>query len=228
MDELKRIRAVYTERDARGMRSMYSLFSGHSFYQNVVKTRMLASSVFEAFGPDLSEIRVLDVGCGGGAFLRSLIELGAAPGNLMGTEFLEDRLSKAALMSPTGITWHLGDLGFDHQDGFDLVTANTVFSSVLDDSIRTQLAGEMWEKLRVGGWVMIFDFRYNNPSNKYVRKVTRQELARYWPARRVTYSTGLLAPPLARRLPCGNYVFHELVTAICPPLRSHFVYMAQK
>ncbi len=192
--------------------------------QNRVIGRLLASTV----GPDLSDLRVLDVGCGTGGFLRQLIGWGAEPGKLAGTEYQEDRLEEARRRTASAVHWHLGDLDFAGPETFDLVTVNTVFSSILDDSVRSALAREMWRVLKPGGWCLILDFRYNNPANPNVRKVTRSQLNAYWPAAAQRYQTLQLAPPIARRLARAPRLATELLVTLVPPLRSHFVYMARK
>lgn len=192
--------------------------------QNRVIGQLLASTV----GPDLSEIRALDVGCGTGGFLRQLIGWGAEPGKLAGTEYQEDRLAEARRRTAAGVHWHLGDLDFAAPQTFDLVAANTVFSSILDEAIRIALAQEMWRVLKPGGWCLILDFRYNNPANPNVRKVTRSQLQSYWPASAQRYQTLQLAPPIARRLARAPRLATELLVTLMPPLRSHFVYVARK
>jgi SAM-dependent methyltransferase len=192
--------------------------------QNRVIGRLLASTV----GPDLSHVRALDVGCGTGRFLRELIGWGAEPGRLAGTEYQEDRLEQARLRTAVGVHWHLGDLDFAAPHSFDLVAANTVFSSILANDARAALAREMWRVLKPGGWCLIFDFRYNNPANPNVRKVTRRQLDSYWPATARHYQTLQLAPPIARRLARAPRLVSELLVTLTPVLRSHFVYMARK
>ncbi|CCK78977.1 methyltransferase, type 11 [Desulfobacula toluolica Tol2] len=226
--EVKRIQRVYAERDASGRKALYEWHRPEIIQQDAARRRIAATLLANTIGRDISKVRVLDVGCGSGTFLRTLVEWGAYPENLVGTELLTDRLKKAQQCSAPGIDWHIGELDFAESDRFDLVVTNTVFSSILDKAIRTQLATDMWRVLKPGGWIMVFDFRYNNPSNRKVRKVTRQELRGYWPAIDERYQTLLLAPPIARRLASAPYLISELLTGFIPLLRSHFIYMAQK
>jgi SAM-dependent methyltransferase len=228
MNEMNRIRDVYTERDKNGKRMLYDWHNLCALYQSAVKERMFSNMLKKSIGEDVTSLQVLDVGCGEGAFLRKLIEWGAKPKNLVGSEFLEDRLLRAASISPNGVHWHLGGLDFDNDSLFDLVSAHTVFTSILNDEDRASLANEMWEKVKPGGWIMIFDFRYNNPSNSDVRKLTRKEMIKWWPSNQSFYQSGLLAPPLSRRLVGNNYFVAEFLTLLLPFLRSHFVYMARK
>jgi len=172
--------------------------------------------------------RALDVGCGTGGFLRQLIDWGATPSNLVGTELQQDRLDLAAPRTASGVRWHCGSLTALPGASADLIAANTVFSSVLDQEVRQQLAADMWRVLRPGGWSLVFDFRYNNPKNPHVRRVTRSELDGFWPGERQQYRTLLLAPPISRALAGLPALVTETLAALAPPLRSHFIYMVQK
>lgn len=226
--ETERIRSVYAARDRQGKKTLYGWQKQNVRYFDSCRERLFSSGLYFAFGEDLSEVRVLDVGCGSGAFLRKLVEWGAVPARLTGTELLQDRLDIARRKSPAEIDWRLGDLDFAADESFDLVCAHTVLSSVLTDNERSALAEQMISKLKPGGWIMVFDFRYDNPSNPDVRKVARSQLRDWWPGTRQYYRTGLLAPPLARRLVGSSWLLAELLTTVFPPLRSHFIYLVQK
>lgn len=227
--EISRIQSVYTERDAAGRRSLYAWHRPEVRQQESEKEAVAASLLARTIGTNLYDIHVLDVGCGTGGFLRTLVDWGAQPSNLVGTEFLQDRLDIARRSSPPDIKWHLGGLDVAASGSFDLVVTNTVFSSILVHDDRFALAQEMWRVLKPGGWVMVFDFRYDNPSNPNVRKVVRSELRGYWPgAVNEQYQTLLLAPPIARRVIPVSRLAGEVLTATLPFLRSHFYFMAQR
>jgi len=224
----KRMRNAYSKRDAVGKKRLYAWYRDEVKQQEASKLFVFSSFIYKAFGEDLSNIRVVDVGCGKGEFLRALIEWGASPSKIIGTEFLEDRLEIARMRSPSAIDYHLGGLDFLEQSGIDLAVTNTVFSSILDAEDRQELAQEMWRIVAPGGWIMVFDFRYNNPSNPDVHKVTKSELQQLWNGSRHQYTTLLLAPPLARKIIPISPLFGEILAKLFPFLRSHFVYMVQK
>lgn len=226
--EQERIRAVYRAWHGGNAIAEYAWHRPEVIEQVAVQARVVGGLLTATVGPDLRETHVLDVGCGSGGFLRQLISWGAEPANLAGTEYQEDRLANARRCTAAGVRWHLGDLEFAEPCSFDLVTANTVFSSILDNAARVALAAEMWRVVKPGGWCMVFDFRYDNPSNPNVRKLTRSEVGALWPAVAWHYRTLQLAPPLARRLAFAPHLVAGLLEALVPPLRSHFVYMAQK
>ncbi|NOY72928.1 MAG: class I SAM-dependent methyltransferase [Gammaproteobacteria bacterium] len=226
--EIDRVRKVYEGRDGSGAKQRYAWFQPDVIQRQHHLDRALAIFLKEAYGENLSNMSALDVGCGTGGFLRSLVDYGVDPRRLIGTEFLPDRLEQAQAMSVSGIRWVHGDLeSITGQDKFDLVSAFTVFSSVLDDAHRKKLAGDMWDKVLPGGWVLIFDFAINNPRNQNVRKVTVEELNGYWPSERWVTKRLILAPPVARRLTKISYAASEFLSLI-PLLRSHFIYMVQK
>lgn len=226
--EQERIRAVYRAWHHGKPVPEYSWHRPEVMEGAAAQNRVIGQLLACTVGGDLSDLRVLDVGCGTGGFLRQLIGWGAEPGKLAGTEYQEDRLEDARRRTAAGVHWHLGDLDFAAPQTFDLVAANTVFSSILDDKVSSALAREMWRVLKPGGWCLILDFRYNNPANPNVRKVTRSQLNSYWPASAHRYQTLQLAPPIARRLARAPRLATELLVTLMPPLRSHFVYMARK
>ena len=189
-----------------------------------VLSRMLASTV----GTDLANVHAVDVGCGTGGFLRQLIDWGATPAHLVGTELQQDRLDLAAPRTANGVRWHCGALTALPAGSADLIAAHTVFSSILDQEVRQQLAADMWRVLRPGGWALVFDFRYNNPKNPHVRRVTRVELDGFWPGEHQQFRTLLLAPPISRALAGLSALVTETLAALAPALRSHFLYMVQK
>ncbi len=228
VDEIDRVRKAYEARDRDSVIQRYAWYQPDVIHRQYHLNRALASCLRMAYGEDLSHMSVLDVGCGTGAFLRTLVEYGADPHRLTGTEFLPDRLEQARAMSVSGIRWVLGDLKcIAEEGGVDLVSAFLVFSSVLDNEHRKKLACDMWNKVRPGGWVLVFDFAWNNPRNRDVLKVRVEELNGYWESENRIIKRLILAPPIARSSTKISYFASELL-ALVPWLRSHFIYMAQK
>lgn len=226
--EQDRIRAVYQAWLVQERIAAYAWYRPDVMEQEAARNRVAGAMLAQALGTDLSYARIVDVGCGSGGFLRKLIDWGADPARLTGTEYQSDRLDLARLRSAPEVCWHLGDLDFAPDASFDLAVANTVFSSILDDAERAALAAAMWRAVMPGGWCMVFDFRYNNPRNRQVRKVDWRQLRRFWPTPVWRHQTLILAPPLARRLVRAPRLASELLVSVAPVLRSHFIYMARK
>jgi SAM-dependent methyltransferase len=196
--------------------------------QDAMYTRSLARMLAATVGTDLGRIRVIDAGCGNGGFLRQLIDWGATPAHLTGTDIQQDRLELAALRTAPGVRWHCGPLSALPAASADLVSGHAVLSSTTDPELRQRLAADMWRVLSPGGWCLVFDVRHNNPRNPHVRKLTRAELDSLWPGHRPQYQTLLLPPPLGRALAALPALVSEALAALVPPLRSHFIYMVQK
>lgn len=226
--EQERIEHVYRSWHGGAALARYAWHRPEILQQVAARSRGFADLLSITVGSDLSELHVLDVGCGTGGFLRQLIDWGATPSKLTGTELQTDRLNHARRCTAPGVRWHLGTLETMHQAGFDLVTAQTVFSSVLDPALRRELAAQMWRAVRPGGWCLVFDFRYDNPRNRNVRKVTRAELDAWWPGDGQRYRSLVLAPPIHRMLAGAPHMLCELITALAPMLRSHFMYVVRK
>ena len=172
--------------------------------------------------PELSTLRLLEVGCGAGGNLLELLRLGFAPHHLSGIELLPERWAQARQVLPDAVTLHAGnalqiELPAQSQH---IVFVSTVFSSLLDDAFQQRLADAMWRWLQPGGAVLWYDFTIDNPRNADVRGVPLRRVRKLFPratvhARRVT-----LAPPIARavtRLHPSLYGTFNLL----PWLRSH-------
>lgn len=226
--EQERIAQVYRQWHGGGALPQYAWHRPEVQQQQAARASAFAAMFRDTVGLDMAPLRVLDVGCGSGSFLRQLIDWGADPAKLTGTELLPDRLATARRITAGDVHWHLGQPGSLPDGSFDLVSAHTVFSSILDEDARRALAADMWRKLRPGGWCLVFDFRYDNPRNRNVRKVTRADLLRLWPSKETRYRSLMLAPPLARRMARLPNLVSDTLVALAPPLRSHFVFMAWK
>jgi SAM-dependent methyltransferase len=171
---------------------------------------------------DLSNKRLLEVGCGGGSNLLELLRLGFAPQHLSGVELLPERYAQARHVLPAALALYVGDaLQLDlPADSQDAVFASTVFSSLLDDAFQQRLAAAMWRWVQPGGGVLWYDFTVDNPRNADVRGVPLARVRALFPdghvqARRIT-----LAPPIARAVTRVHPGLYTLFNAL-PPLRTH-------
>jgi SAM-dependent methyltransferase len=211
--ELDRLDATYRERDARmppgdWRRNVYHprhpvgrLFHAHNRHELV--------RVLNAADLELRGLRVLDVGCGHGGWLRMLQDLGADPAALHGLELGADRVRTAARGNPA-MHWARGDAGAlpYPAGGFDLTLQVLLFSSVLDPGLHQRAGAELVRVTRPGGHILWLDLRRDTPGRLtgFPRPAVRALLPGtrpvYW--RRVHphlfRSLGPRAPGLARVL----------------------------
>jgi len=178
---------------------------------------------------DLSERRVLEVGCGSGGNLLELLRLGFAPRNMVGIELLPDRFAKAMQTLPSSVTLMQGDASLVKlpDESEDIVLQSTVFSSLLDAPFQWRLAQTMWRWVRPGGGVLWYDFTVDNPHNSDVRGVTLARIHELFPQGRVRHQRVTLAPPLARRV-CALHPRLYSVFNVLPMLRTHVLAWIEK
>ena len=171
--------------------------------------------------------RILEVGSGTGAELAWMVELGARPADLVGVDLLADRVASARSTHPA-IRFEAGNaerLEFPDAS-FDLALAITVFSSILDGSMQSNVAAEMARVLRPGGAVLWYDVRYDSHANPNVKAVPARRVRELFPSLQGELRSVTLLPPLARRL--GPLVSLYPALASIPPLRSHLIGLLRK
>jgi len=224
MDEAERLAQVYRgyEQDPAAQARWSGTNVGNRWIAKERERAIVTLLQSHGFLP-LQEKRVLDIGCGRGAVLAGLTDLGAQPRNLYGVDLLPDRIETARQAYPD-ICFICGNAeSLDFPDAhFDLVLLFTVLSSILDDRMAHNVAREAYRVLKPGGAVLWYDFRYNNPWNPHVRGITREQIQQLFPGLEMHLSTITLMPPLARRLGRLTPVLYPILAAI-PPLRTHYL-----
>lgn len=165
----------------------------------------------------------LEVGFGRGGWLAELLNWGLAQEDLYGVDIdlgavrlVSRRLSFATLAVADGgaLPWPDG--------AFRIVIVSTVFTSILDDGVRTGVAGEISRVIAPGGALLWYDFAFNNPANRHVRRVGRRELRELFPDLSGTIRSAGLAPPLARRIAPVSWLLATALEAI-PFVRTHLL-----
>jgi hypothetical protein len=163
-----------------------------------------------------------------GGFLRQLIDWGATPAHLTGTELQQDRLELARLRSAPGVNWHCGPAGRPagrqrrpgQRADRDLVGARP--------ELRQRLAADMWRILKPGRLVPGVRLPLQQSAQPArAQGHARDELDGYWPGHRRN------TRPCCWRHPSA---VHWPACRRCSPKRwrhwrrrwSHFVYMVQK
>ena len=135
---------------------------------------------------DLSNLKILDVGCGYGYWLRYLVEFGASPENLVGIDLSAHRIEVAKQKNPA-ICWrehNIAALPFP-RESFDIVMQSVVFSSILDAEMRTSCAAEMYRVTKAGG--MIFWKDLTRSASEALVCFSESDVRKYFPKMQVIY-----------------------------------------
>jgi SAM-dependent methyltransferase len=218
--EEARIKEAYARRTDR---DLYSPLRPGQLFMAQEQERWLAKVLAGLEGTAVDQLRILDVGCAGGYWLRKLIDLGARPGYLTGVDLLPARLHGARNKSASAIgltSASATDLPF-RSAGFDVVMQYTVFSSILDRSVQVRVAAEMLRVLKPEGCLLWYDFRIDNPRNPDVRSFSAAAIRRLFPACRIQFHSVTPAPPLVRALAGRSWLLTALLSRL-PFLRTHW------
>jgi ubiquinone/menaquinone biosynthesis C-methylase UbiE len=208
-DDIARLRSEYEDRKRRFAASdVYSVFNKATLFSIHQRQRITLSTIIRFGFTSLSNISILEMGCGGGGILTEVLGFGASPENLHGVDLLFDRLLHAHHILPGS--------GFANADGqslpysdktFDLVLQYTAISSILDPQVRRNICADMLRVLRSpdpasgkpGGIILSYDF-WLNPTNPQTRGIRPGEIKRLFPNCRYEFHRITLAPPITRKL----------------------------
>jgi len=215
---LEKIRSSYDRRSA--LDQLYDPLLPPNVRMTLERARMQALLIRQWLGANkLSDMDILEIGCGTGNNILNLIALGASPNRIVANDLLENRISAAKHRLPSSVRFYLGDGSRlpDSYGRFDLVLQYVVFSSILDDSLLASLASRMWAILKPGGIVLSYDFVVDNPSNSDVRGISLRKLKTLFPEGQFAVRSLTLAPPLTRIVSDKLYP----LLAIVPFLKTH-------
>lgn len=226
--KINRLQKIYHRRKILKKDQLYEWYNldvhKNIFYHNTI----LAKYFKKIFGNDLSKIKVLDIGCGDGSFIRKLIEWGFKPQNIVGIDILDYRIKQCKEKTNKNVNFYLSSLNSKFKN-YDLVVANTVFTSILEDGSRKKFASNIYNAVKKNGWILIFDFRYNNPFNSNVRKITPKNLKSFWPQLKICYHSYLiLIPFISRKISCLPHIIYDFLIFLFPFLKSHFIFFGKK
>lgn len=191
----------------------------------IVKERNLIYEriIKECFN-SVQNLRVLEIGAGNGGNIQFFKNMGVKPNLIFANELMDDRLVNLKKTHPDIQIIPGNAMEISNELKFDIVFQSTVFTSVLDDSFRVNLADKMKSLLKPGGIILWYDFMYNNPKNKDVKRVSKSEVHKLFHELNFVFgSKCTLAPPVGRRV--GKcYTFFNLFSF----LRTHYIAVYKK
>jgi ubiquinone/menaquinone biosynthesis C-methylase UbiE len=170
---------------------------------------------------DRDQAKVLDVGCGNGASLLQLMQLGFRAENLHGIDIISERLERARSQHPTS-KFHRGDASAMpyESETFDLTMESTMFVQVTNEGVARCIAGEMLRVTKKNGYILLIDWRYGKPGNKNYSAVSQRRLNELFSleshATVVCRERGALVPPIGRTLSKHLPAFYFLIRSLFP------------
>lgn len=223
MNDLDRLRAEYLDRERRlAGRDTYTLFNPANLF--IVQHRqraVLALLRREGFYP-LKGRAILEVGCGSGGVLREFLSFGADPGNIYGVDLLDWRVAKALKLSPN-LSLTCADAQCLPYRGasFDLVLQYTVFTSILDNNVKVNIAKEMQRVLKPNGLILWYDY-WLNPINHHSKGIRQTEIRSLFKNCRLSFRRITLAPPLTRFLSSAGWLICHFLECL-RILNTHYL-----
>ena len=227
--EAERVVARYGRRDAHRRGLLYDPLLPSVYMARQERERALIRWINSCGISPVDKKIVIEIGCGAGSNLLTLMQLGFSPQNLTANELLPERASEARLRLPACIPILQGDASECDlpNASFDVVVQSTVFSSLLDDGFQRKVASRMWDLARPGGGILWYDFVYNNPRNPDVRGVPPGRIRELFPQAEITAWRVTLAPPISRRVTGLSPTLYSLIN-ILPFMRTHLLCWIRK
>jgi ubiquinone/menaquinone biosynthesis C-methylase UbiE len=222
--ERTRIEAEYARRRNEIDRELYSPWHPAEMFLRSERKRVAARMLHIAGKFPRSEDQCLEVGCGSGGWFPDLLSWGGPrQSDLHGIDTSRERIDRAREFFPAA-EFRIDDAAEMPWDtgSFNLVVASTVFTSILDQSVRRLIANEITRVLAPNGALLWYDFAFNNPRNPNVRGINRKEVRDLFPELHGTIRSITLAPPIARIIAPRSWLLATFLEAI-PLLRTHLL-----
>ena len=182
MNETERIQQRYQARDASSTLKSFWTLSNPVVLHLAQERERVALALLAGQGVDLGPARVLDVGCGAAGEFANYLRWGAPLQGLFGVELMLARAQAAQRVWGDRVANASGAALPFADASFDVVSQNVVFSSIVDDTLRQQVAQEMLRVLRPGGWLLWYDAARTRNRDPHFRDVPAAELRALFPA----------------------------------------------
>lgn len=212
------------------MIDIYNPLHPAAFFMIQRRQRLFRKIFAEHFPEGVQNLKLLEIGCGNGQWLTEFQMFRFDEKNMAGIELDEERANQANTRVPQADVRH-GDASNLpwNDDEFDIVFQSTVFTSILNEELRSKVASEMRRvcKKNGKGIILWYDFTFDNPKNPDVKGIKETGVRQLFPNCSFQFQTVTLAPPIARRLAPLSWTMAELLETFAPFLRTHLTAVIQ-
>lgn len=175
---------------------------------------------------DFNNLALLEIGAGNGCNLPFFQKMGMGWHNIYANELLPERYEELVASFPKihTLPGDACDISAEYDHFFDIVFQSTVFTSILDHEPKKRLADRLWSLTKPGGFLLWYDFTFDNPRNSDVKGIKVDEIKNLFPeSSYITFHKVTLAPPIGRRVKKLYKLFN-----LMPFLRTHVIAVIQK
>lgn len=201
-----------------------NLYAGGQYVDNAQKeiVKNISALLKKEFN-GFENLSLLEIGAGNGTNAEIFIHLGFKIQNIYFNELLPERILAIKSNYPNNSVFEGNAIGIDIDKKFDIIFQSTVFTSILNQLDREKLAEKMLDLLNPTGIILWYDFIYNNPKNRDVRKVDVKELKiLFTKSSKIYFKKVTLAPPIGRKVKRFYKIFNISI------LRSHILAIIKK
>lgn len=211
-NETDRIRREYARRASEIPPDRYSIYRPENLFaiegRNRAFIQLLGSTGFRISQHN----SMLEVGCGDRGWSPLFSQIGIPASNLAGIDLIEQRIrtAKSIIHGGNFCVGNAVQLPWKSET-FDIVLQSMVFTSILDEDMRYAVAAEMVRVMHTQGFIVWYDFIYDNPWNPHVQGIPKSLANKYFPRSDIFCKRITLAPPIARRLVPISWFLADLI-----------------
>lgn len=227
MDETQRIKEAYKRRAIHAGRRKKSKDKYPYFFSRQREIEIIRAISKTGLGPIINK-NILDVGCGSGNILGYFLQCDVLSENLFGIDLLCVRIDEARRLYPKMSFWCGSAESLPYCDRFfDIIIQSTMFTSILDSTMKKKIADEMLRVLKPDGIIIWHDYRFNNPLNKDVKGIRKKEIIELFDHCHFSFKLMNLNPLIARPLSQLSWKLCEFFEKVIF-LRTHWLVTIKK
>ena len=165
---------------------------------------------------------ILDFGCGEGFVMDLFSKWGVNPNFLTGVDNSKERIALGKSTFPEFNFVHVENKLPFEENKFSLIIISTVLSSIINNKDREHWVSEIDRVLKLDGLIIFYDMKINNPFNRKIRKVAKNDLSSLFYNYKIKINSLTVWPHFARLVSIISSRFYPLLTNI-KLLHTHYI-----